>query len=60
VLPYILEHPKSLQIMKGANLVLNCQALGRPPLTYEWYRNGQYYSTTEDSYIKVHTQSDFN
>ncbi|XP_048733414.2 mucosa-associated lymphoid tissue lymphoma translocation protein 1-like [Ostrea edulis] len=53
VLPYILEHPKSLQIMKGANLVLNCQALGRPPLTYEWYRNGQYYSTTEDSYIKI-------
>lgn len=53
VLPYILEHPKSLQIMKGANLVLNCQALGRPPLSYEWYRNGQYFSTTDDSYIKV-------
>ena len=53
VLPYILEHPKSQEIMKGATLVLNCQALGKPPFVYHWYRNNQFFSTTDESYIKV-------
>ncbi|XP_022332295.2 mucosa-associated lymphoid tissue lymphoma translocation protein 1-like isoform X2 [Crassostrea virginica] len=53
VLPYILEHPKSQEIMKGATLVLNCQALGKPPFVYHWYRNNQFFSTTDESYIKM-------
>lgn len=53
VLPYILEHPKSQQIMKGSTLIMNCQALGKPPLIYQWYKNGQFFTTTDESFIKI-------
>lgn len=39
--------------MKGFILIMNCQALGKSLLIYQWYKNGQFFIIIDESFIKV-------
>jgi hypothetical protein len=38
--PHITRHPVSLVALTGKSATFNIELLGRPPFSYQWYKNG--------------------
>ena len=39
-LPTIVAHPQDASVGTGATVTFNAMAVGQPPLSYQWYRDG--------------------
>uniref|UniRef100_A0A5S6QST5 Uncharacterized protein n=1 Tax=Trichuris muris TaxID=70415 RepID=A0A5S6QST5_TRIMR len=46
--PVIIEHPSDTIVARGESATLTCKAVGRPPPTVVWYKDGSVLSTSKE------------